>query len=87
VEVPEQRTIDPEPESYEVFHPGRLIVTYLAPGEYDRTLSDSAVLSVVRHLSVPKNSELYKPVIALTKERDVLFNALSGGFEISLFKS
>ena len=71
---------------YEIFEPGRLIVTYLAPGDFDPDLSPTGVISVVRNLSVGLHSELYKPAAALTKDLDVLFQRLDGGFEVTLFR-
>lgn len=74
------------PADYEIREPGRLIVTYLKQGDYDPELSATGVISVVRNLSVGLDSELYKPVAALTAGLKVLFSRTDDGVEVSLFE-
>lgn len=71
---------------YEICEPGRLVVTHLKAGDYDAELSSTGVISVVRSLSVGLDSELYKPVAALTEGLKVLFSRIDDRVEVTLFE-
>lgn len=72
--------ISPEinPDDYVILEPGRLIVTHLR---------DNTLLSVVRDESVSVDSELYQPVIPLTKGLDVFFHMIDSGTEVTIYRA
>lgn len=80
---------DPNPADYVILEPGKLVVTYLRPGEHydEKKIPASRLLSVLRFMDeVSLDSEEYKPVLALTKELKLMHHRVSDRVEISTFK-
>ncbi|WP_104183784.1 hypothetical protein [Mycobacterium avium] len=72
---------------YEICEPGRLIVAHTHKGDFADEFSEYDTISVVRNVAeVSLDCELYEPVVALTKELDVLFHHTDGGFEVTVFR-